>query len=56
MRETQLRAGGDAKGLMSDRSLDYLLSMGYKSIYIAGTNFVNMPWQSDGEFSRIQSR
>nr|KIR88547.1 alpha-1,3-glucan synthase [Cryptococcus tetragattii IND107] len=48
MRETQLRAGGDAKGLMSDRSLDYLLSMGYKAIYIAGTNFVNMPWQSDG--------
>ncbi|WVQ79175.1 hypothetical protein IAT38_001271 [Cryptococcus sp. DSM 104549] len=48
MRETQLRAGGDAVGLMDDRSLDYLLSMGYRSIYIAGTNFVNMPWQADG--------
>ncbi|WVN90024.1 uncharacterized protein L203_105256 [Cryptococcus depauperatus CBS 7841] len=48
MRETQLRAGGDAKGLMDDRSLDYLLAMGYKTIYIAGTNFLNMPWQSDG--------
>jgi alpha-1,3-glucan synthase len=33
---------------MDDRGLDYLLSMGYKAIYIAGTNFINMPWQSDG--------
>ncbi|WVQ83663.1 hypothetical protein IAT38_005806 [Cryptococcus sp. DSM 104549] len=48
MKETQLRAGGDAAGLMDDRSLDYLLAMGYRSIYIAGTNFLNMPWQSDG--------
>ncbi|ODN77465.1 hypothetical protein L202_04642 [Cryptococcus amylolentus CBS 6039] len=48
MHETQLRAGGDAKGLMSDRSLDYLHGIGYRSIYIAGTNFLNMPWQSDG--------
>lgn len=47
-RETQLRSGGDAAGLMDDRGLDYLQSMGYQAIYIAGTNFVNMPWQSDG--------
>ena len=47
-RETQLRAGGDVKGLMSDRSLDYLQGMGYRSIYIAGTFFLNMPWQADG--------
>ncbi|WWD19870.1 hypothetical protein CI109_104338 [Kwoniella shandongensis] len=48
MLETQLRAGGDAAGLMDARGLDYLQAMGYKAIYIAGTNFINMPWQSDG--------
>jgi alpha-1,3-glucan synthase len=48
-RETQLRAGGDAAGLMDARGLDYLQGMGYKSIYIAGTNFLNMPWQADGQ-------
>lgn len=47
-RETQLRAGGDALGLMDERGLDYIQGMGYNCIYIAGTNFVNMPWQSDG--------
>jgi alpha-1,3-glucan synthase len=50
-RETQMRTGGDAKGLMSARGLDYLQSMGYQAIYVAGTNFLNMPWQADGEFS-----
>lgn len=34
--------------MMDDRGLDYLQSMGYKAIYIAGTNFINMPWQADG--------
>lgn len=48
-RETQMRAGGDATGLMSARSLDYLQGIGYQCIYIAGTHFLNMPWQSDGE-------
>ncbi|WVQ94915.1 hypothetical protein IAU59_002001 [Kwoniella sp. CBS 9459] len=48
LKETQLRAGGDAPGLMDARGLDYLQAMGYKAIYIAGTNFVNMPWQADG--------
>ena len=48
-RETQLRAGGDVKGLMSDRSLDYLQGMGYDAIYIAGTFFLNMPWQADSQ-------
>ncbi|CAD6563802.1 MAG: Cell wall alpha-1,3-glucan synthase ags1 [Tremellales sp. Tagirdzhanova-0007] len=47
-KETQLRAGGDAVGLSDPRGLDYLQAMGYKTIYIAGTNFVNMPWQADG--------
>jgi alpha-1,3-glucan synthase len=47
-RETQLRAGGDAPGLMDARGLDYLQGMGYQAIYIAGTNFVNMPWGADG--------
>lgn len=45
--ETQLRYGGDARGLMDPRSLDYLESMGIKSIYIAGTPWLNMPWQAD---------
>jgi alpha-1,3-glucan synthase len=49
VKETQLRTGGDAKGLMDARGLDYLQSMGFQTIYIAGTNFVNMPWQADGE-------
>jgi len=46
--QTQLRSGGDAVGLLDERGLDYLVSMGYKTIYIAGTNFINMPWQADG--------
>ncbi|WVW86411.1 hypothetical protein I302_108457 [Kwoniella bestiolae CBS 10118] len=48
IKETQLRSGGDAPGLMDARGLDYLQAMGYKAIYIAGTNFLNMPWQADG--------
>lgn len=47
-RETQLRSGGDVAGMIDDRGLDYLQSMGYTAIYIAGTNYVNMPWQADG--------
>ena len=45
---TQLRHGGDIKGLVTDRSLDYLELMGVKVIYISGTPFLNMPWQADG--------
>lgn len=33
---------------MDERGLDYLQGMGYEAIYIAGTNYVNMPWQADG--------
>lgn len=44
-RETQLRFGGDIKGLAS--KLDYLQGMGIGGIYIAGTIFLNMPWQAD---------
>ena len=44
-RETQLRFGGDIKGLAS--RLDYLQGMGIKAIWIAGTIFLNMPWQAD---------
>ncbi|RXK40574.1 alpha-1,3-glucan synthase [Tremella mesenterica] len=47
-RETQMRAGGDARGLMDPRGLDYIYALGYRAIYIAGTPFLNMPWQSDG--------
>ena len=46
-RETQLRYGGDLKGLVS--KLDYLAGMGIKGIFISGTPFLNMLWQADGE-------
>ncbi|OCB86737.1 modular protein [Sanghuangporus baumii] len=44
-RETQLRFGGDVKGLQN--KLDYLQGMGIRGVYIAGTPFLNMPWQAD---------
>ncbi|GLB34918.1 putative glycoside hydrolase family 13 and glycosyltransferase family 5 protein [Lyophyllum shimeji] len=44
-RETQLRYGGDLKGLVS--RLDYLQGMGVGVIFISGTPFLNMPWQAD---------
>ena len=44
-RETQLRAGGDLKGLVN--KLDYLLGMGIKGIFVSGTPFINMLWQAD---------
>ena len=46
-RETQLRSGGDLKGLVS--RLDYLQGMGIKLIFISGTPFLNMIWQADSE-------
>jgi alpha-1,3-glucan synthase len=48
-RETQLRAGGDLKGLVS--KLDYLLGMGIKGIFVSGTPFINMLWQADSKCS-----
>ncbi|KNZ71786.1 Cell wall alpha-1,3-glucan synthase mok13 [Termitomyces sp. J132] len=44
-RETQLRYGGDLKGLVS--RLDYLYGMGIRVIFISGTPFLNMIWQAD---------
>jgi alpha-1,3-glucan synthase len=44
-RETQFRYGGDLKGLIS--RLDYLHGMGIRVIYISGTPFLNMIWESD---------
>ncbi|KIK57781.1 glycosyltransferase family 5 protein [Collybiopsis luxurians FD-317 M1] len=44
-RETQLRFGGDLKGLVA--RLDYLQGMGIKVIFISGTPFLNMLWQAD---------
>ncbi|KIL69786.1 glycosyltransferase family 5 protein [Amanita muscaria Koide BX008] len=44
-KETQLRYGGDLKGLVA--RLDYLQGMGIKLIFIAGTPFLNMIWQAD---------
>lgn len=44
-RETQLRFGGDLKGLES--KLDYLQGMGIKLIFMSGTPFLNMIWQAD---------
>lgn len=46
-RETQLRVGGDVKGLMA--RLDYIQGMGVKGIFISGTPFLNMLWQADSE-------
>ena len=46
-RETQLRAGGDLKGLVS--KLDYLYGMGIRGIFISGTPFINMIWQADSK-------
>jgi alpha-1,3-glucan synthase len=45
IRETQLRFGGDLKGLVSQ--LDYLHGMGIRVVFIAGTPFLNMIWQAD---------
>lgn len=44
-RETQLRFGGDLKGLTT--KLDYIQGMGMKGIYLSGTIFINMIWQAD---------
>lgn len=46
-RETQLRTGGDLKGLES--KLDYLEGMGVKVIFMSGTPFLNMLWQADSK-------
>lgn len=48
IRETQLRFGGDLKGLVS--RLDYLYGMGVRVIFMSGTPFLNMLWQADSEF------
>lgn len=45
IRETQLRFGGDLKGLVS--RLDYLYGMGIRVIFMSGTPFLNMLWQAD---------
>uniref|UniRef100_A0A0W0GDS6 alpha-1,3-glucan synthase n=1 Tax=Moniliophthora roreri TaxID=221103 RepID=A0A0W0GDS6_MONRR len=44
-RETQLRFGGDLKGLLA--RLDYIQAMGIKLIFVSGTPFLNMLWQAD---------
>jgi len=44
-RETQLRFGGDLKGLRA--RLDYLYGMGVRTIFMSGTPFLNMLWQAD---------
>jgi alpha-1,3-glucan synthase len=46
-RETQFRYGGDLAGLVAH--LDYLQGMGIGLIFIAGTPFVNMPWEADSQ-------
>jgi alpha-1,3-glucan synthase len=51
--ETQLRFGGDIKGLTNNRTLDYLYGMGIRAIYIAGTPWLNMPWQADSKAQRV---
>ena len=44
-RETQLRYGGDIVGLVN--RLDYLYSMGIRTIFVSGTIFLNMIWEAD---------
>ena len=46
-RETQLRFGGDLKGLVS--KLDYIQGMGMQGVFISGTPFLNMLWQADSK-------
>lgn len=48
IRETQLRFGGDLKGLVA--RLDYLHGMGIRVIFMSGTPFLNMLWQADSAF------
>ncbi|CAH7686420.1 hypothetical protein BY996DRAFT_4584668 [Phakopsora pachyrhizi] len=48
LNSNQLRHGGDIAGFADDRALDYIYGMGYRTIYFAGTPWVNMPWQYDG--------
>jgi len=43
---TQLRHGGDLQGIVD--SLDYIEGLGIKGLYIAGSLFLNHPWESDG--------
>lgn len=43
---TQLRHGGDLQGVVD--SLDYIQGLGIKGIYLAGSLFLNHPWESDG--------
>lgn len=43
--QTQLRHGGDLQGLID--SLDYIEGMGVKGVYIAGSPFINRPWEAD---------
>jgi alpha-1,3-glucan synthase len=51
IRETQLRFGGDLKGLVS--RLDYLYGMGIRMIFVAGTPFLNMIWQADSALPNL---
>ena len=46
-RETQLRFGGDLKGLRA--KLDYLYGMGIRTIFMSGTPFLNEIWQADSK-------
>lgn len=41
----QMRHGGDLQGLVD--TLDYIQGMGIKGLYIAGSPFMNQPWQYD---------
>ena len=44
--QTNFRHGGDVIGLLNQ--LDYLQNLGIKGIYIAGTPFLNLPWDFHG--------
>lgn len=52
--ELNFRFGGDVRGLQ--RHLDYLQGMGIRGVYVAGTPFLNMPWQADSKLFAFQSK
>lgn len=52
--EVNLRFGGDVRGLRG--RLDYLHGMGVRAVFIAGTPFLNMPWQADSTCFMSQRR
>lgn len=45
LNSNQMRHGGDLEGLID--TLDYLQGMGIRGLYLAGSPFINFPWEYD---------